>query len=84
MDSGVGMDKRAGQAVLGIGAVALGIWGLTRLRKKAPPEPPPPPPLGYTCIFGDGFTAATWAEMWQHYVTVHPEELVSPIEIVWY
>ena len=74
------MDKKA--AIVG-GLAAVGalvaVVALTR-----PAEAAPPPGPGFTCIWGDGFTANTWAEMEEHYRTAHPDKpMLQFISVVW-
>ncbi len=76
------MPKK-GLVILGLaGAVGLAL-ALTKKAEAAPPVPPPPHVYKYTCRFGDGFATDSWAEMFQHYSTVHPEAKIMDVEIKW-
>lgn len=75
------MDKKA--AIVG-GLAAVGTLVAVVAITRKPAEAAPPPAPQFTCIWGDGFMANTWAEMEEHYRTAHPDKpVVQFISVVW-
>ena len=66
--------------VMGAGAIALAL--MASRAKGGQPTPPPKIPNPFACVFGD-FTAATLAELLEHYKEVHPEYPIIPVNIQW-
>ena len=69
------MSRAKGAVVLGSTAGVIALLLAFRKKAKAAPE------FWFTCVFGDGFRAQTWAEMQEHYCDTHPGSVFAPAEV---